>query len=61
MKNEFMKIYGNDHGIPRFKWQGSFHDHYIRDDRDFNNHLEYLKIQASKHGGNPVYCRVFNE
>ena len=36
--------------IPRFKWQGSFHDHIIRDEDDFNNHIEYIYINPVKHG-----------
>jgi REP element-mobilizing transposase RayT len=27
---------------PRFAWQSSFHDHLIRNESDFNNHLYYL-------------------
>jgi hypothetical protein len=39
-----------DLNIPPFKWQKSYHDHYIRDMRDFNNHIIYILGQEAKHG-----------
>ena len=36
--------------IPKFKWQKSFHDHYIRDEIDFFNHVKYIENQYIKHG-----------
>jgi putative transposase len=36
--------------FPKFRWQKSFHDHYIRNDRDFNNHLWYIWKNPEKHG-----------
>ena len=32
-----------------FKWQSSFRDHLIRDEKDYQNHLEYIKNQPLKH------------
>ena len=36
-------------GLGRF-WQGRFHDHIIRNDRDFRNHLDYLHYNPVRHG-----------
>jgi len=36
--------------IRRFVWQKSFRDHIIRDNRDFDNHLEYICNNAVRHG-----------
>jgi putative transposase len=36
--------------IPRFQWQTSFHEHVIRDQRDFDNHLHYTLYNFRKHG-----------
>ncbi|MDD5342107.1 MAG: transposase [Patescibacteria group bacterium] len=46
------KLVGED-GHPRLQggiWQSSFHDHIIRDEEDFNRHVEYLRINPVKHG-----------
>jgi len=48
----------NGHSFPkpacrqagRFKWQKSFHDHYMRNDWDFNDKLEYIAWNPDKHG-----------
>ncbi len=34
----------------RFAWHGSYHDHIIRDQDDFNAYMEYLKYNPIKHG-----------
>lgn len=34
---------------PKFKWQKSFHDHVIRDERDFENHWNYTMNNYVKH------------
>jgi REP element-mobilizing transposase RayT len=34
---------------PKFQWQKSFHDHYIRCERDFENHLKYTVYNCQKH------------
>jgi putative transposase len=54
MFNNKKHVGEDDHPRPRvykqFKWFSSFHDHIIRDDRDFNNHLAYIKFNPIKHG-----------
>ena len=35
--------------FPKFKWQKSFHDHYIRGRKDFENHLKYIYNNPIKH------------
>lgn len=35
--------------IPKFAWQKSYHDHYIRNKKDFTNHLFYLQNNHLKH------------
>jgi putative transposase len=34
---------------PPFKWQESFHDHVIRDEKDFFRHLKYIHYNCVKH------------
>jgi REP element-mobilizing transposase RayT len=48
-QKRFIEMYGNDCNIPYFKWQKSFRDHTIRDQKDFNNHLSYISQNAVKH------------
>ncbi len=36
--------------FPVFGWQHSFHDHYIRDEKDFNLHAHYIYMNAVQHG-----------
>lgn len=48
--NDFIIKYKmENHNIPKFKWHKSFHDHYIRDEKDFNNHLKYINLNPIKH------------
>jgi REP element-mobilizing transposase RayT len=35
--------------IPPFKWQESFRDHVIRNEKDFFNHLNYIYYNCVKH------------
>jgi len=50
-QNQFIQKYGNNQfQFPKFKWQKSFHDHYTRNDNDFENHLEYIWRNPEKHG-----------
>jgi len=35
--------------IPEFKWQKSFHDHIIRDEKDFEYHWNYTSYNFDKH------------
>jgi hypothetical protein len=39
----------NQNSLLPFKWQSSFRDHLICDDKDYQNHLEYIKNQPLKH------------
>ena len=34
----------------RFKWQKSFYDHVVRNEKDFHNHYNYTKYNHMKHG-----------
>lgn len=38
------------HAFTRFAWQHSFHDHIIRDERDFATHMAYIRYNPVKHG-----------
>lgn len=38
----------DDYGM--FLWQKGFYDHVIRDDRDFRNHVEYIRHNPVKAG-----------
>jgi putative transposase len=49
-----------DPAIPKFRWQKSFHDHIIRDELDFRNHVEYIMEQPVMHGtGDSTVVMVF--
>lgn len=49
-KNQFIQKYGkNQIIIPKFKWQKSYHDHIIRDEKDFENHYNYTVYNFQKH------------
>jgi len=50
MKNLLQAQYPETIPLPRFKWQKSFHDHIIRNERDYFNHLNYIYINPVKHG-----------
>ena len=48
--NQFTQKYGkNQIQIPEFKWQKSYHDHIIRDTKDFENHCHYTVYNFQKH------------
>jgi putative transposase len=49
-RTQFIEKYGENHNFPPFKWQKSFHDHIIRNKRDFRNHITYIQRQWLKHG-----------
>ena len=38
------------HSFPQFKWQKSFHDHAIRNEKDFEKHFNYTVNNFRKHG-----------
>ncbi len=48
---EFVDTHSGRLPHPPFRWQKSFHDHFIRDERDFANHLGYVARQCEKHFG----------
>lgn len=35
--------------LPTFRWQKSYHDHIIRNEIDFQNHLQYIWYNPVKH------------
>jgi len=37
-------------GIPRDLWQKRYWEHGITDDKDFENHMDYLHYNPVKHG-----------
>ena len=46
----FIQKYGKKQTIiPKFKWQKSYHDHIIRNTRDFENHYNYTVYNFQKH------------
>ncbi|MBU0577451.1 hypothetical protein KJ742_02540 [Patescibacteria group bacterium] len=49
LKFRFKTEYSNRNPYPKFKWHKSYHDHYIRDDNDFDSHWEYIKRNPEKH------------
>ena len=50
LQQQFLKKYGsNQNKFPIFRWQKSFHDHVIRDERDIENHFEYTENNFLKH------------
>ena len=49
-REQIIRKYGkNICKFPKFKWQKSFHDHFIRDDRDFENQSNYVIFNFVKH------------
>ena len=61
-RNQFIKQYGINHNIPKFKWQSSFYDHIIRDDFDYFNHLKYIEKQWIKHNlSSNKWCWVIDQ
>ena len=49
LKNQFLQNHPNQNPFPMFKWQKSYYDHYIRNDKDFAYHWEYIKRNPEKH------------
>ena len=52
--SEYRKKYLRKHGkgslaFPPFRWLWSFHDHIIRNDKDFQNHYNYTAYNHQKH------------
>ena len=47
---QFSRKYGNNQiQFPPFKWQKSFRDHIIRNEKDLHNHLLYIQDNHIKH------------
>jgi REP element-mobilizing transposase RayT len=50
LHNQFIQKYGQNQSIiPKFKWQKSYHDHIIRNEKDFQNHHNYTVYNFQKH------------
>ena len=45
--------------FPIFRWQKSYHDHIIRDESDFDNHIQYIKYNPIKHNLSDNWKYVF--
>ena len=50
LKFRFKIKYLNQNPFPKFQWQKSFHDHYIRNENDFMNCMGYIEYNPVKHG-----------
>ena len=50
LTSRFRIKYPNKNPYPKFQWKESFHDHYIRNDWDFNDKMEYIAWNPDKHG-----------
>ena len=48
-RQKYIAKFGNELHHPKFKWQKSFHDHIIRNEKDFNNHWNYTMYNYLKH------------
>lgn len=49
-RKKFVQKYGkNQTQIPPFKWKHSYHDHIIRNRRDYDNHYNYTVFNFEKH------------
>ena len=49
-RSAFIMKHGHSSPHPPFRWHKSYHDHVIRDEWDFANHLRYIARQREKHG-----------
>ncbi len=48
--SQFIQRYGkNQIVIPKFKWQKSFYDHIVRNNKDFEYHYNYTVYNFQKH------------
>lgn len=48
-QSQFHQKYPINHPFPEFRWQKSFHDHYMRNEKDFNYHMKYIEYNPVKH------------
>jgi len=49
LKFRFKIKYLNFNPYPKFQWQESFHDHFIRNDWDFDDKMGYIAYNPDKH------------
>lgn len=49
VQQRFLRASRRDSLMQKFRWQKSFRDHVIRDERDFRNHVNYILGNAVKH------------
>ena len=49
LKSKFHKKHPNQSPHPQFRWQKSYHDHYIRNESDFDYHMDYVIWNPDKH------------
>jgi len=50
LRKQFSAEYGpNQTQFPKFRWQKSFRDHYIRNQKDLEEHLRYIYENPMKH------------
>jgi putative transposase len=45
--------------FPKLQWQKSYHDHYMRNEKDFQKHLDYISYNPIKHGLSDSWPYVF--
>ena len=61
-RQRLIAAHGIDSPYPKFKWQSSYHDHIIRNRRDFMAHVNYIKRQWRKHKLSAnKYCYIDND
>jgi REP element-mobilizing transposase RayT len=50
LRVQFVDKYGlNQNKFPKFHWEKSFRDHYIRSQKDFDEHVRYIQENPMKH------------
>lgn len=51
LKKQFHQKYPHPSKVPfpKFKWLRSFHDHVIRNEKDFETHMRYIEYNPIKH------------
>jgi len=49
LKYRFKIKYINKNPFPKFRWKKTFHDEYTRNDKSFDNHLDYIIYNLDKH------------
>ena len=58
-QTRFLQKYPKTNPFHEFKWQKSFHDHYIRNENDFNNHIKYIYDNLDKHNMPKNWSYIF--